>query len=186
MGDNKKPKRRPVTLGSDYRGLTLRWRNNNWHIQYTDPVTNRVRSRAAGHDRDEILATADAVLRSIGRGKSLLSPKTPFWKVVDHWFDAELKPHKSWDTQKSYQSACETYLLPLWSEREIARLTPAVLELYVEGLTDDGVTLASQQKIRTVIKSLFRWVKKVGYTTRNHAADIESINNIPPQKDRSK
>ena len=178
--------RPPVTLGSDYRGLTLRWKNNNWHIQYTDPVTNRLRSRVAGHERDEVLAVADAIQRSIGRGKSLLSPKTPLWKVIDHWFEAELIPRRAWATQKSYQSACETYLLPLWSDREIARLTPAVLEVYVERLAEDGVGLATQQKVRTVIKSLFRWVKKAGYTTRNHAADIESLNNVKPVKDRSK
>lgn len=182
MANNKKP-RPPVTLGSDYRGLTLRWKNNNWHIQFTDPVTNRVRSRVAGRERDEILAVAKGVLSSIGRGKSLLSPKTPFWEVVDHWFEAELIPHKSWDTTKTYQSICETYLLPVWSERQVGRITPLVIDAYAERLAEDEVSLCRQQKIRTVIKSLFRWAKKAGYTTLNQAADLESINNIPTIKD---
>ena len=177
MPPKKKP-RPPIVLSDEYRGVSLQFKNNSWHVRWRDPIDGSPKSRAAGKTASEVLAAADEALRQLNGGRTLRNPKTSTWDVIKDWFTREVIPKKAYKTMKTYESVCGAYLSVI-GDRPVGKVTDATLEVILQRLEDAGKSIQVRAKLRTVMQSLFKWAKRKGYILRNPAADLPDIQVSP-------
>lgn len=178
MPPKKKKPRPPIALSDEYRGVSLQFKNGSWHVRWRDPIDRSPKSRIAGTTAGEVQAAVDAAMRQLNGGRTLRSPQTKTWDVIEDWFTRQVIPKNAHSTMKNYESVCSVYLSAI-GDRPIGKVTAATLDVILQRLEEDGRSSAVRDKLSTVLRSLFKWAKREGYVLRNPAADLPEVKRVP-------
>jgi len=154
---------------------------------FRDPRSGRSNNRRAGVTREEILISLEEIARAISTtryGESRDS-KTEFGTVAKEWFAEAAKGrrvggrtyrHGTLDYKRDFYRA---HLMSTLGPRPVGRIRLADLERLLSQLEYAEVGADAREKVRAVLRNVFRWAKERGYIVVDPSEGIRPIRKDP-------
>jgi integrase len=163
--------RRGPGEGSIYPRKDGRWAGSV-HIGYEDG--KRIRKHVMGRTRNEVKDKLAVLMRAHEEKRPIPDQRAKLGPFLRRWLDEVAKPTLRSSTYRSYDSILKIHLVPCLGHIAIAKLTPADVQVFLNGRTAKGLSPRRVQYIHAVLRRALGTAERWGMVSRNVAklADV--------------
>lgn len=158
---------------------TIRHRaDGRWEAMLTLPMGKR--KSVYGKTRKEVQDKLRAAQRDLDNGIDLAAGKQTVAQFLARWLDDVAKPRVRAKTYRSYEQLVRVHLAPGLGRHDLAKLTPAHVQRFLNAKLADGLSPTTVGHLRTVLRNALNQAVRWYLVPRNVAALTD-----PPRAQRA-
>jgi integrase len=164
-------KRRGHNEGAIYQRKDGRWAGSV-NLGWEDG--KRKRKTVYALTRAEVAARVNALLADKNLGKPITSDRRTLASLLSEWLEDSIKPNVRPKTYWSFEQVVRTHLNPGLGSHKLAKLTPQIVQRFVNSKSASGLSPRTVQYMLAVLRRALRSAAKAGEVHQNVALLVDT------------